>query len=503
MSEEIPCTSIGTNNEVGFRYTWNPIGNGEWTILNVSPVFCTGFNGVQFTWLLRLCDEHVLPEARDEEGDFPTPSRRFVNVLLYYKNGPSEDVKLAAAKISVEDAAGQQRFLALPLSSLEFTKGSGWPPHADLDERSRLSEFIEENVGKGVKVTVELKMGMHLFHPLGYLPPLNKQLHSACEQVLEKILTGEIHVPDAEFYDQETDRFLLHRHCYNFGVAETRRQCANLSIMAEEVENVFANVYFDRVIEQEAQCFEDYVEVLVECSNLHFLAFRKECERAICREVMADSADVPFIQKTLLLAERFGLKVLKMVAFGVMVDRLSGQHDVHDSVEDIRAELIKIADQIQIPSPTVKRPSSPKDEAEDNELLVGSIIGELEQLAKHIRKVSGPGLAPCGSPVAPRGRRSSLKTSRELLSFQAFASGSVDHGRRRSVIFAPTDEPRRLVDSPFSSSASSSSRVLADEHSALPEEHEDGESTVDEPPPSEMYADRPPLPNFSATSTSV
>lgn len=61
----------------------------------------------------------------------------------------------------------------------------------------------------------------------------------------------------------------------------------------------------------------------------------------------------------------------------------------------------------------------------DSELLVCSVVDQLEELARHIRKVVSPGSPGCTSPAplppAELGgynlsaRRSSLKTSRELL----------------------------------------------------------------------------------------
>ncbi|KAI6178235.1 hypothetical protein M3Y98_00478800 [Aphelenchoides besseyi] len=514
-TDEFPCTSLyaSESSVVGFRYSWKfkvtkrLISTNEWTILNVSPSFCTAFNGVQFTWCLRLCDEHVLPETRDEDYEMgQEPSRGFVTrPFLYLKDGPS-DISLKAANISVEDVSGVWQFFELPLENLDYTKGSGWAPFSDdSTQRSRLSSSIQLNVGKLLKMTVELRMDLKWFQPFGYLPNIDKQIKTTCEEVLDQILSGELLVHDAELYDVEADRFDLHHHIYQFGCTQSAKRCSNLSVTKEEVENVFANVYFDRVIEPEAQCFEDFIEILIEFSNVHFAALRRECERLICREVLLDSADTEFVKKVLLLAERFGLKVLKMVAFGVIVDRFVGSNEDsrQDSVEDIRAELLQIAD--QIPSPKAKRPSSPEIVDEENEVLVGSVIGQLEQLAKHIRKVNGPGVGPCAASTSPalvRGRRSSLKTSRELLSFSSAYQGNnspTERGRRRSIMFAlPIDEPRKLSESPFSLSSSSSRGVLIEPDSpSLPEEHENEDTVIGSN--SSLYADNP-ITKFTATS---
>lgn len=47
---------------------------------------------------------------------------------------------------------------------------------------------------------------------------------------------------------------------------------------------MFANIYFNRVINEEAECFEDFVEFL--CESFVAPALKRECERHICRELM-------------------------------------------------------------------------------------------------------------------------------------------------------------------------------------------------------------------------
>uniref|UniRef100_A0A1I7WT86 CUB domain-containing protein n=1 Tax=Heterorhabditis bacteriophora TaxID=37862 RepID=A0A1I7WT86_HETBA len=82
--------------------------NSEAVVLNVSPAFSTSYNGVQFTWALRLSDECVVvssgevfsllnwhPLNHSQHAFYSAeaaPSVRHVFVLLYYKDGPSSDV---------------------------------------------------------------------------------------------------------------------------------------------------------------------------------------------------------------------------------------------------------------------------------------------------------------------------------------------------------------------------------------------------------------------------
>jgi hypothetical protein len=71
--------------------------------------------GVQFTWLLRICEENILDfgcsndktirsraqlpdggiyEGEEDGEDFEPFGRKKVNITLYYKEGPARDVKL-------------------------------------------------------------------------------------------------------------------------------------------------------------------------------------------------------------------------------------------------------------------------------------------------------------------------------------------------------------------------------------------------------------------------
>lgn len=74
--------------------------------MNVSPTFCTAYNGVQFSWLIKICDECVL----DMDDESNAADRRFVNITLYYKDGPAQEIKLTEAKISVNDENGKRQF---------------------------------------------------------------------------------------------------------------------------------------------------------------------------------------------------------------------------------------------------------------------------------------------------------------------------------------------------------------------------------------------------------
>lgn len=176
------------------------MANGEQSVLNVSPSFCTAYNGVQFTWLIRICDEYVLDMDEDEDS---LEDRRLVNITLYYKNGPASEIQLSSAKFSV-DAEGRRQFSNIPLESLDYIKGSGWPHSSNSLERIRLSSFIQENIGKNISVILEMKVKMRWFLPLGYLPEIDSrdnELQVECERVLEEMLNGKLNIPDIDLFD--------------------------------------------------------------------------------------------------------------------------------------------------------------------------------------------------------------------------------------------------------------------------------------------------------------
>lgn len=72
-------------------------------------------SGVQFTWLLRICEEDILDLGDDDDETSDMCSSNFasspgddeeeqqqngkkVNITLYYKEGPARDVKLRGGK---------------------------------------------------------------------------------------------------------------------------------------------------------------------------------------------------------------------------------------------------------------------------------------------------------------------------------------------------------------------------------------------------------------------
>uniref|UniRef100_A0A914LD96 BTB domain-containing protein n=1 Tax=Meloidogyne incognita TaxID=6306 RepID=A0A914LD96_MELIC len=555
INSEIATNTRISNDEelITFRYTWpvkiteRLISLGETAILNVSPPFCTAYNGVQFTWLLRICEENILfndgisNESTLSSGNYNEKKNSFVgkkkvNITLYYKDGPARDVRLHGGEISILNSKGLI-FEEMPLCELEYIKGGGWSPINNMcvennninsisAEQLKFIEFIHSHVGRHISVRIKLEMPVSLFQPLQYLPsidsPLSDKLESLCAQVLEEIRSNQLKVPDVEFFDPKADKYALYRHVYLFACQViferfTNNEWAmlkNSAELKEKISNIFAHYYFNKIIVTEAECFEDFLEALDASMHVQFPALRRECERYICAEVIAESTDLSLAKKMLVLAARFNLPVLKMVSFGVIVDRLlllqdgntqnnnsnsnsltnisdeitgnisnrkfgrgsqdSGNMTLESSMDEIREELLEIAEKINhvdhsnnhhllhsssdnienskshqnqqqkqlkfrrqhsnsLCSPTSPtNPQFPKitksttflsnsallndkdeeeeeDEEEDdsdefepgNETLVGTVVSQLEQMARYIRKVSMP---PGASPAPLRGK---------------------------------------------------------------------------------------------------
>lgn len=235
-------SSSDLDDILNFRYQWTLkitkrlINAGEKALLHVSPPFCTAYNGCQFTWLLRMCDECVLEMANIDSfsDDIPSSSeleqQQRVNVTLYYKNGPTPDVTLHSASISVKDSTGRKLVDDIPLEGHDYTLGSGWSPTISSDNTAywkEFSEYVHKNVGQHITVSVDLKIKSSLFQPLNYLPSLdsvNTKLEIICEKVLKEIFTQQITVPDADIFDKEKNKFSYHRHVFYFACQEIEKR---------------------------------------------------------------------------------------------------------------------------------------------------------------------------------------------------------------------------------------------------------------------------------------
>ncbi|KIH63060.1 hypothetical protein ANCDUO_06648 [Ancylostoma duodenale] len=358
----------------------------ETIVLNVSPAFSTAYNGVQFTWALRLSDECVVSTCESAS----VPSVRQVLVLLYYKDGPCSDVTVEEARATIFcPQTGEELFSGFSSeNSREFTKGSGWPLPLEKSKQSAFTNFVHHNIDKPLNIVVDIKFKNSLFDPLSYLPDVERacrsqRIEKACAKFITDYYNNAIDIPNLDLLRAQDDKFSMHRLVFLFGCDRVEKECFHEKEgLTEHTLNLtFAHVYFERVLMREVQYFEDFISLLEGIGQAHIPPLRKEIERFICREVMSESTDSAFTKKMLLLAERYSLDVLKMVASGVLVDQIIAHSNPPGELVNISHELKRMASEINDSLPP--DPSTPTEE-----VLVGSVVEDLQSLTRRVRRVS-------------------------------------------------------------------------------------------------------------------
>ncbi|KAE9418235.1 hypothetical protein Angca_000769 [Angiostrongylus cantonensis] len=304
--EVLASTSTHRDDFITFQYTWplkiclRMLENSEAIVLNVSPAFSTAYNGVQFTWALRLSDECVVSSCEYAA----VPSVRHVFVLLYYKDGPCSDVIVEEAKASIFcPQTGAELFSGFSSeNSCEFTKGSGWPLLPSKSMESTFTDFVHQHIDKPLNIVVDIKFKNSLFDPLSYLPDIERACRSQrvekiCEKFISDYYNKTIHVPNLDLFRVQDDKFSMHRLVFLFGCDRVENECLSDDEELTEhglnlVRSTFAHVYFEQVLMKEVQYFEDFISLLEGIDQAHIPPLRKEMERFMCREVMSA---VPFI----------------------------------------------------------------------------------------------------------------------------------------------------------------------------------------------------------------
>ncbi|KJH51058.1 hypothetical protein DICVIV_02725 [Dictyocaulus viviparus] len=363
--------------------------NSEAIVLNVSPPFSTAYNGVQFTWALRLSDECVVSSSEYAA----VPSVRHVFVLLYYKDGPCSDVTLEEAKASIFcPQSGDEVFSGFSSGNLrEFTKGSGWPLVPSTSMETTFTSFIHQHINKHLNIVVDIKFKNSLFDPLSYLPDVegecrSERVQKTCEKFISDYYDKVVDIPNLDLLRVQDDKFSVHRLVFLFGCDRVEKECFNDEKELTEhslnlIRSTFAHVYFERVLMKEVQCFEDFLSLLEGIGQAHIPPLRKEMERFMCREVMSEKADSDFTKKMLLLAERYSLDVLKMVINGVLVDQIIAHSNPPRELVSISYELKRMASEIHD-----SLPADPSTQTE--EVLVDSVVEDLQSLTRRVRRVS-------------------------------------------------------------------------------------------------------------------
>lgn len=399
--EEFPSCSeryVGLN----FQYEWlvkvckRPIGNGEYAILNVSPAFSTAYNGVQFTWTLRLnadCLAH----------DYLDGGSNSVNVFLYYKDGPAQDISIFDAKFTVMDKEGEIVFSNLKIPESEWTRGSGWPAVTTAEEHCTLSTFMNENVDSLIRIAVNIRMPAAVFSPLHYFPQFDgacARLENACSKYLRDVKMDTSVVPDLDLILESPDFFAVHRLIFTYGCSELERNMKSF-YDKKKIHNVFAHIYFTECIMHSVEGFNDFVRVIEGLRFHNITDLLREAERFICRKLISCRKDTGTVKKMLLLAERYQMPVLKMMCAGIIADHIIEYTDSARRFDVITKEMKLIAKQIDLDDVF-------SDANKNNDLLVESVVEELKLLAKRIRRVS---VSRSSSTTSTKSSRSSSPLS--------------------------------------------------------------------------------------------
>ncbi|GMT28922.1 hypothetical protein PFISCL1PPCAC_20219, partial [Pristionchus fissidentatus] len=431
---------------IGFQYIWpvrvhkRQIDNGDSMVLNVSPPFTTALNGVAFTWALRLCDECVVAAP----GDHGATSLRQVFLMLYYKEGPAPEILLEHVKMTIHDHSTGNELLSFPLTVdvADLNKGMGCPMTLDAESQNAFTTFIHTQIDKFLEIRCDFKLKSSLFKPLSYLPSVDTACRSlridkAVNQFIEDLTSGKLVVPSLE-EDDGQDKFASHRRAFMFGCDHVEHECLREGRVGDEdellkhVRSTLAHKYFNGILLHGVHYFEDFVSLIEGVLEAKLPPLKRECERFICREIMAETADSTFIKKMLLLSEKFSLDHLKMVTAGVLVDKmLSDSEKPVEELGEMREELRQIASEISNSCENLT-----DDAAEDD--LVGAVVDDLQTLAQRMRRVS-----LSHSPSIVGGSSSSSPAS----------SASVTPTNSAAHSPAALDSPR-----PFESSSPSSSR---------------------------------------------
>uniref|UniRef100_A0A1I7TKN9 GED domain-containing protein n=1 Tax=Caenorhabditis tropicalis TaxID=1561998 RepID=A0A1I7TKN9_9PELO len=144
----------------------------------------------------------------------------------------------------------------------------------------------------------------------------------------------------------------------------------------ESLSKQFAHIYFLKVLLREIKYFDDFITLIEGLTYAHLPALRKEVERYICSEINQIQADLDpsFAKKLLLVSEKYNLEILKMVIHGYLVDRIIGNSNPPKELVNITHELQQMAHEIR--------------ENENIENLVGTVVTDLQELTRRVRRVS-------------------------------------------------------------------------------------------------------------------
>uniref|UniRef100_A0AC35UCJ0 BTB domain-containing protein n=1 Tax=Rhabditophanes sp. KR3021 TaxID=114890 RepID=A0AC35UCJ0_9BILA len=461
---------VSPNGLISFEHTWTTkifkrkITPTESMILNCSTPFSASYNGVHFSWGLKLLEEvDFCGDNADYvfQRSFPGAKHdKKYNIFLYYKDGPTRDISLHSASIYIANGRYETKFENIPITQTEYIKGSGWCAEFGPEQKA-FSKFMNRNMNRHINITVKMEMNGSSFQPLTYLPILdyhNKKLEEICTEAIENVF-DDTKLPSTDDESRlSIDSLTLHKSFFREGREETERIWDEVfprqNLDYNLINNALAHTYFKTKVLPNLACFEDYTDLLENCIYIRFVSIIRECERYMCNDAMMFSCDNDVIIRLLVLSQRFDLPILKMVCLGIYVDTiLEGNKtidkdgDATEKLKGIKDDIKQIANQINF----ISEDEESSGEEDDSETIAGAVISQLQTLSLRVQKVSmSPKIVsdpntPCTSPIPlafayPHSRRSSLKNSRDkrgsLTSMTGFPPNSL-----RSPVNSVSSEP--------------------------------------------------------------
>uniref|UniRef100_A0A1I7XED5 BTB domain-containing protein n=1 Tax=Heterorhabditis bacteriophora TaxID=37862 RepID=A0A1I7XED5_HETBA len=286
------------------------VSDEESVILQISPKFATVHDHVSFQWSLKIHGTTGRLNGSDDEIDDESESPTdYVAVDLYFVDGPVSQVRRS---ISMQRGRG-----------CEITD----------KDRAALSQYIKENIGRVIRVSVLIKMDSKLFDPYTYLDSvsptpqksfLTANYNARVNSKVWKRRSRKKSVRDengkvsrnekidfekkfAEVMDQERNK----GKC--FECKETDK---------EDVHDLLANMYFNKIVLPGMEYVEDFVDFLIDAELNDLPVLKRACERYLCGELNTKKDLLTSLLLDLLfLSIVFNLPVMKSMTLSELSTR--------------------------------------------------------------------------------------------------------------------------------------------------------------------------------------
>ncbi|GMT28924.1 hypothetical protein PFISCL1PPCAC_20221, partial [Pristionchus fissidentatus] len=228
MDEAPPSPSL-----LSFRYTWSvrinerQLSDEESCILHVSPKIATVHDHVSFQWNLRIHGTNGKLNSDDDtdvdENGEPSAPINYVAVELYFVDGPVNqvDVKAVVGILNKDPMAEDaNKAIVEERKSLKAQRGRGCEL-TDTD-RADVSDYIMNNVGRLIRLTVLIRMDSKLFDPFTYL---NTVLPTPNQSFLTANYNARV---NSKVWKRRSRNFPMFPHCRFRQVMEQEERLGNL-----------------------------------------------------------------------------------------------------------------------------------------------------------------------------------------------------------------------------------------------------------------------------------